>query len=52
MDLGSSENWKFYVDGGFFGGLLMTANASASGTSKVYLDKEQTRPLGSLVRKF
>ena len=44
MDLGSSGKWKFYWDGGFFGGLLMTADASASGTSKVYLDKEQTQP--------
>ncbi len=52
MKLGSSENWKFYVDGGFFGGLLLSANASASGSSKVYLDKEQTLPLGSLSVNF
>jgi Outer membrane protein beta-barrel domain len=52
VDLGRSDKWKFYVDGGVFGGLLITANASASGSSKVYLDKEQTRPLGSLAVKF
>jgi len=52
MKLGRSEKWKLYVDGGLFGGLLMTANASASGSSKVYLDKEQTRPLGSLSVNF
>ncbi len=52
MNLGSSEKWKLYVDCGLFGGLLMTANASASGSSKVYLDKEQTQPLGSLTVNF
>ena len=30
MDLGSTGRWKFYVDGGIFGALLMTANASAT----------------------
>jgi hypothetical protein len=52
MNLGSSEKWKLYVDGGLFGGLLMTANASASGSSKVYLDKEQTQPISSLIVNF
>lgn len=52
MDLGSSGRWRLYVDGGVFGALLMTANASASGTSKVYLDQEQTKPLGSALVDF
>ncbi len=52
MDMGRSGHWKFYVDGGVFGGLLMTAKASASGSSKVYLDKQETRPLGSFIVKF
>ena len=52
MNLGKSGKWRLYVDGGIFGGLLMTAIASASGSSKVYLDKEQTQPLGSLAVNF
>src|SRR4029077_892847 len=52
IDLSASGKWKFYVDGGLFGGLLMTAGASASGTSKVYLDKEQMQPLSSLPVNF
>jgi hypothetical protein len=52
LDLGNSGAWKLYVDGGVFGGLLMTANASASGSSKVYLDKEQTQPIGSVSVNF
>ena len=52
MDLGSKGNWQLYWDGGLFGGLLMTADASASGSSQVYLDKEQTQPVGSVVVKF
>jgi hypothetical protein len=52
MDLGSSGHWKLYVDGGVFGALLLTASASASGSSKVYLDKEQIKPLGSAVVDF
>jgi hypothetical protein len=52
LALGQSGRWKFYIDGGLFGGLLMTANASASGSSKVYLDKEQTQPLGSVAVNF
>ena len=52
MKLGNSGQWKLYVDAGVFGGLLMTANASASGSSKVYLDKAQTQPLGSVTVNF
>jgi hypothetical protein len=52
MDLGSTDKWKFYLNGGVFGGLLITANASASGSSKVYLDKEQTQSLGSVIVNF
>jgi hypothetical protein len=52
LGLSHSGKWKLYADGGFFGGLLITANASASGTSKVFLDKEQTQPLGSLAVNF
>jgi hypothetical protein len=51
-NLGTSDHWKFYVAGGLFGGLLINANASASGSSKVYLDKEQTQPLGNAVVNF
>ena len=51
-DLGSSGKWKLYVDGGIFGGLLMTANASAAGSSKVYLDREETQPIGSVAVNF
>ncbi|MDP4214372.1 MAG: outer membrane beta-barrel protein, partial [Bacteroidota bacterium] len=52
MDIGSSGNWRLYADGGIFGALLMTANASAAGSSKVYLDKEETRPIGSVIVNF
>jgi len=52
MNLGGSGDWKLYADGGVFGGLLMTADASANGTSKVYLDKEQTQPIASVSVKF
>jgi hypothetical protein len=52
MKLGSSNNWKLYWDAGFFGALLMTANASASGSSKVYLDKGETQPIGSVLVQF
>lgn len=52
MELGSSGNWKLYLDGGVFGGLLVTANASASGSSKVYLDKGLTQPLASVTVNF
>jgi len=51
-DLSGSGRWKAYVDGGVFGALLIRANASASGSSKVYLDKEQTQPLGSATVSF
>src|SRR5450432_555092 len=43
IDLGSPGNWKLYVYGGLFGGLLITAKASAAGSSKVYFDKNETR---------
>ena len=52
MDLGSSGRWKLYVDGGVFGGLLMTANATAAGSSKVYLDRQETQPIGSATVNF
>ena len=52
MDLDKSGKWKLYWDAGIFGALLLTANASASGSSKVYLDKEETQPIGSVVVKF
>ena len=45
MKLGNSERWKFYVDGGVFGGLLLTAKASADGSSKVYYEKSETQPV-------
>jgi hypothetical protein len=52
MNMGSSGHWKLYVDGGVFGALLMTAHATAAGSSKVYLDREETQPIGSVVVKF
>ncbi len=52
MDLGRPGHWKIYVDGGVFGGLLVTAKASAAGSSKVYLDKEETQPVGSVTVQF
>jgi Outer membrane protein beta-barrel domain len=52
MPLGTGDHWKLYVDGGVFAGLLTKADASAAGSSKVYLDKEETQPLGSVVVKF
>jgi Outer membrane protein beta-barrel domain len=52
MDLDDEDHWKLYWDGGLFGGLLMTAKASASGSSKVYYDKEETQPVASIVVKF
>lgn len=50
--LGKSEHWKLYLDGGIFGALLITAKASAVGSSKVYLDKGETQSLGSVVVSF
>jgi hypothetical protein len=47
VNLGSSGRWKLYADGGIFGGLLVRAKASAAGSSKVYYDKEESRPLSS-----
>jgi hypothetical protein len=52
MDLDETDHWKLYIDGGVFGALLTKADASAAGSSKVYLDKEQTQPLGSVVVQF
>ena len=52
MELGSSGQWKLYADGGIFGGLLVMAKASASGSSKVYYDKEETQPVSSQTVTF
>jgi hypothetical protein len=52
MDLDDAGHWKLYLDGGVFGGLLITANASAAGTSKVYYDKEETNPVSSVAVQF
>jgi hypothetical protein len=52
MNLGSSGYWKLYVDGGFFGGLLISAEASASGSSKVYFDKNETQQVGHVTVQF
>jgi hypothetical protein len=52
MNLSSSGKWKLYWDAGFFGALLMTADATATGSSKVYLDKGQTQPIGTLLVQF
>ncbi len=52
MELDEEHHWKLYWDGGVFGGLLMTAKASAAGTSKVYYDKEETNQVGSVAVQF
>ena len=52
LSLGSLGNWKLYIDGGIFGGLLMTANASAAGSSKVYFDKNETQQVGNVTVQF
>jgi len=52
LDLDDAGHWKIYWDGGFFGGLLITANASAAGSSKVYYDKAETNQVGSLSVQF
>ena len=45
MNLGNSNHWKFYVDGGIFGAYLLKAEGSVAGSSKVYYDKEETKPV-------
>jgi hypothetical protein len=52
MNLGHSDHWKLYVDGGPYGALLISATGSASGSSKVYYDKEETRPVASFPVQF
>jgi len=52
MDLDELDHWKLYWDGGIFGALMMTAKASAAGTSKVYFDKEETNQVGSVAVQF
>ena len=52
MDLGNGGKWKLYVDGGVFGALLTKAEASASGSSKIYFDKEQTQQVGTVTVQF
>ncbi len=52
MNLDGAGHWKLYLDAGVFGGLLITAKASAAGTSKVYYDKEETDQVGSLTVQF
>ncbi len=42
INLGNTNHWKLYVDGGPYVALLITAKGSASGSSKVYYDKEET----------
>jgi hypothetical protein len=50
--LDKNGHWKLYGDGGIFGGLLITARASAAGTSKVYYDKDETNQAGSISVTF
>ncbi len=52
MNLGNSGNWKLYVDGGIFGGLLISAKASTEGSSKVYFDKNEAQEVGNLTVQF
>jgi len=52
MNLDNAGHWKLYCDGGMFGGLLITANASAAGSSNVYYDKAETSQVGSIAVQF
>ncbi len=52
VNLDHSGHWKLYWDAGFFGGLLITSNASAAGTSKVYYDKQETNRVSSVLVQF
>jgi hypothetical protein len=52
VNLDHSGHWKFYWDAGLFGGLLLTANASAAGASKVYYDKQETNFVSSVPIQF
>ncbi len=52
VNLDHSGHWKLYLDAGIFGGLLITANASAAGTSKVYYDKQETNRVSSVLVQF
>jgi Outer membrane protein beta-barrel domain len=52
MTLGRSDHWKLYIDGGPYGALLVSATGSASGSSKVYYDKEETQPVVSFPVQF
>ena len=47
LGLDNSGHWKLYWDGGIYGGLLVTAKASAAGSSKVYYDKQETQRVGT-----
>jgi hypothetical protein len=52
MSIGNSGRWKLYIDGGIFGGLLISAKASAAGSSKVYFDKNETQQVGNVTVQF
>jgi Outer membrane protein beta-barrel domain len=52
FDIGNSGKWRWYIDGGIFGGLLVTAKASAEGSSKVYFDKNETNEVGNVTVQF
>jgi hypothetical protein len=52
FDLGNSENWKWYLDGGPYAALMITATGSASGSSKVYYDQDETKPVAPIVVPF
>jgi hypothetical protein len=52
MDMDDAGHWKLYWDGGVFGGLLITANASAAGTSRVYYDKAEINQVSSVAVQF
>ena len=52
VNLDHSGHWKLYWDAGLFGGLLLTADASAAGTSTVYYDKQETNRVSSVPVQF
>jgi hypothetical protein len=52
MDLDGAGCFKLYWDAGLFGGLLITAKASAAGTSKVYYDNAETKQVSSVPVQF
>jgi len=52
FQLGQSGKWGLYVEAGIFGALLLDAQATASGSSGVYLDPQKTQQIGTVIIQF